>query len=500
MDRLVLFDSIESLKKETQRLESQYGVTLKNVINDNMINSIPDDSKIKKILPTPKRDIRHHMNNLIRCTNCYPLFFSNLEDPRDAYTILYSNGLACALLSLSYLYGEAIPKESLCNKWDSNDTRFLSEGIWSKALNGQYFQRIEKLESKNQDHLACPYMYLSGYTDGKEASTDESFKTNQLLLPLYQKIVGDIIAPNTNGAMYSIKNVFDNHILSLNQLSKNCIQICESMSESENKDKKSQDNLRAHKRRLRDKYNTFYKALIDQPIWDNDKTDFSRKIMFRFAKELIYHSEAIARLERDLSKLDLTHDNEIMNRLMKLNTECQLPIVFHVDKLKFSKRPPLGAYCDYLKALAILLYEYAGEDLDTACSLIIEIISEEKVLFPKPYCESDQIADEPAEFPDEPAEFPEEPTEFPEEHQEKHWLIVKVAAVCACYEESISYTKHSYDTQSYPEFFRTLVEVDTVTNNQPLEIVKKFHKCESVNVSEEPAESPEEHQENCEIS
>ena len=34
MDRLVLFDSIESLKKETQRLESQYGVTLKNVIKN----------------------------------------------------------------------------------------------------------------------------------------------------------------------------------------------------------------------------------------------------------------------------------------------------------------------------------------------------------------------------------------------------------------------------------------------------------------------------------
>lgn len=310
MDRLVLFDSIESLMEETQRLESQYGVTFKNVINDKMINSITDESKIKKILPTPKRDIRHHMNNLIRCTNCYPLFFSNLEDPRDAYTILYSNGLACALLSLSYLYGEAIPKESLCNKWDSNDTRFLSEDIWSKALNGQYFQRQKKLESKNQDHLACPYTYLPEYTGEKEASKDESIKTNQSLLPLHQKIAGDIIAPNTNGAMYSIKNVFDNHILSLYQLNKNCIQICESMSKSKNKDKKAQDNLRAHKKRLKDEYRIFYKTLIDQPTWSDDKTDFSKKIMFRFAKELIYHSEAIARLERDLANI-LRHQQTI---------------------------------------------------------------------------------------------------------------------------------------------------------------------------------------------
>lgn len=471
MERLVLFDSIESLKEETQRLESQYGFTFKNAVNVSMIDLIPDASEIKKILPTPRHDIRHHMNHLIRCTNCYPLFFSNSEDSRDAYPVLYSNGLACAFLSLSYLYGEDTPKVSLYNKWDSNDTRFLSEGIWSKALNDQYFHRLKKLESKNQDYLACPYTYLPEYTGEKEASKDESFKTNQSLLPLHQKIAGDIIAPNTNGAMYSIKNVFDNHILSLYQLNKNCIQICESMSESKNKDKKAQDNLRAHKKRLKDEYRIFYKTLIDQPTWSDDKTDFSKKIMFRFAKELIYHSEAIARLERDLSKLNFTNDNEIMDRLMKLKIECQLPIVFHVDKLRFLEFPPLGAYCDYLKALAISLYEYAGEDLDTACRLIMEIISEEKDLFPTPYWESDRVAKEPTKSPEESTKPPKEPTKLPEERQEKHWLILKVAAVCACYKEPISYTKHPYDTQSYPEFFRTLAEVDTVTNNPPLEIV-----------------------------
>lgn len=178
--------------------------------------------------------------------------------------------------------------------------------------------------------------------------------------------------------------------------------------------------------------------------------------MFHFAGELIYHADAIARLERDLSTLDLADDDKIQERLERLNAERQIPIVFHVDKLNFSECPPMGSYCDYLKALAISLYKYADNDLTTACSLITEIISKEKSLFPRPYCKSDCIA--------------EEPTEFPEEHQGKHWLIVKAAAVCACYQETVSYTNHSY------EFYRTLSEIDAVTNNPPLVIVKEFQK------------------------
>lgn len=114
--------------------------------------------------------------------------------------------------------------------------------------------------------------------------------------------------------------------------------------------------------------------------------------------------------------------------------------------------------------------------------------------------EPTKLPEESTKFPKEPTKPPKEPTKLPEEHQEKHWLILKVAAVCSCYKEPNSYANHSYDTRSYPEFFRTLVEVDTVANNPPLVRVKESHMCESDHVAEEPAESPEELQENQDIS
>lgn len=462
MKRLVLFDSVEALNEEAQRLEKQYGLTFNDNLNVSMVNNISDGSIVKKIFPTPQNDIRHHMNHLIRYTECYPWFFSKSEDPRDAYTVLHSNGLACALLSLSYLRGEVSQKVKLSDHWDSNDGRFPSKSNWIEALNDHYFPRLERLESKNQDHLACPYTYLPEDTYEEGTVKNNPCQVNQFLLPLYQKIAGDIIAPNTNGEIGNIKDLLDSHLLSLHQLTGSCIQIYKNISESKNYDKKAQDNLRAHKRRLKKEYRTFYKELISQFAWNNDKTDFSDRVMFHFAGELIYHADAIVRLERDLSTLDLADDDKIQERLERLNAERQIPIVFHVDKLNFSACPPMGSYCDYLKALAISLYKYADDDLATACSLITGIISKEKDLFPKPCCKSDCIA--------------EEPSEFPEEHQGKHWLIVKAAAVCACYQETVSYANHSYDTRSYPEFYRTLSEIDTVTNNPPLVIVEKIQK------------------------
>lgn len=462
MKRIVLFDSIQELRRERKRLEQQYGFTFNKSINIKKINKIPDDSKLKKVLPYPQRDIRDHMNHLIKCTNCFPLFFSNVENPKDAYTLLYSNGLACALLSLSYLYGENIEKVSLCNEWNSKDTRYLSSNIWEESLNALLVQRLENLKFQNSDTLACPYTYLPDFTDKNSKSESELFKVNKLLLPLYQKIVGDIIVPDENGAVRSIKNVFDNHILRLYQQEKNWLIMYEGTDKSTHKDRNIQENLRAHKKRLKEEYCIFYKALWAQLKWENDEKDFGKSIMFRFSKELIYRSEAIVRLEQDLSKMEHINDDEIMNRLTKLNIEGQLPIVFYVDKLKFSEFPPLGAYCDYLKALAISLYEYAGERIDTAYNVAMEIIAKEKNLFPKPDWDANCVEGKP--------------TELPVERQEKHWLITKAAAVCACYGKKNYFDNHSYDTRSYSEFSRTLLDINIATNDSSLKVIKEYCK------------------------
>lgn len=455
MKRLVLFDSIEMLRREKERLEEQYKFEFSNVVSDLNFDIL---SHMKDSIEYAKEqygfDIRRHMKNLIGYTDCYPLFFSNVEDPRDAYAVLYSNGLACAILSLSYLQGEAIEKVNLCNEWNSKDKRFISASVWSRELTSTYFQRRDRLIENNIVHLACPYTYLpADYRRGQE----ESFETNKLLLPLYQKIAGDIITPDENGSSYNIEDVFDNHILSLYKQNNDCLDAYQSPY-----GKNADVNFRAHKSRLKRECDIFYKALLDQLYWENGdgEESFSTSIMLRFASELIYHSEAIARLEWDLTNICQTNDSdrggdkdkEIMDRLMKFAIESSIPMAFHVDKLKYSDYPPLGAYYDYLKALTVSLYEYAEGNLDTACALITEIISKERDLFPDPYRDSKCIADSPAEFPNE--------------RKQKHWLIVKAAAVCECYKE-----KNYYNSQRYPLKLlspRELFEIQTETNHPPL--------------------------------
>ena len=77
MKRLVLFDSIEMLRREKERLEEQYKFEFSNVVSDLNFDIL---SHMKDSIEYAKEqygfDIRRHMKNLIGYTDCYPLFLA----------------------------------------------------------------------------------------------------------------------------------------------------------------------------------------------------------------------------------------------------------------------------------------------------------------------------------------------------------------------------------------------------------------------------------------
>lgn len=442
MKRLVLFNSIEQLQKEKTQLEYRYGFRF-----DSLNLNLKDSS-----------GVWNSMHTLTQQVDCYHLFVE-YTDRETAEVIMYSNGLACALLSLNYLYAATIPAVNLCDNWNPKDEHFINANLWREELNKQYHESRHYLESKNQNQLACPYTYLPNYM---EIENNSFFSTPKYALLHYQKIAASLMERDEHGELCNPKDTFDAHILELDRRTTAWFATA-----TGNRQNGTSSSQRKEKERLEAEYKAFYKMLLKCHERDIFERNLSQDVMYRFANELIYHSDAIFRMEYRLATLDNKNDDDrILDSLVRLVMDSKMPIVFHMGKLSFSKYvrsdtiPPIAPYCDFLKALTIILYEYAGENLARACEITAKFVDEQAALF--------------ADRQQEDHGIPDVPFKFPEERRGKHWCVQRAAAVCECYkyQDDGAY----YNRYTFPNCHKILYEIVTRTshpNQVKLELVKE---------------------------
>ena len=257
---------------------------------------------------------------------------------------LYANTIGCVLMSLKYLMVQGTKNIDVQNSFfgwiesKNKEEEFSTYQNRIKALKKKK-REVEKVRAESDgDHpatLICPYEYIPSISFNKNVS--------DFLTPLFEKAIENIVIYERDSVSWNI--------LRLAQKEK-IIYFQENANKSQ-------------RREIRDICADLCNAVKRMEAIDLRQNTKSETIILSFARELMYHCEAVKSI---LEKGEQTSENRTIQKKADIEKNLQIvrnttyPAAFYLDKIKVDKmygKPIREKYCRYIRIVAVAIVEYA---------------------------------------------------------------------------------------------------------------------------------------------
>ena len=257
---------------------------------------------------------------------------------------LYANTIGCVLMSLKYLMVQGTKNIDVQNSFfgwiesKNKEEEFSTYQNRIKALKKKK-REVEKVRAESDgDHpatLICPYEYIPSISFNKNVS--------DFLTPLFEKAIENIVIYERDSVSWNILRLAQKEKIIYFQ-------------ENANKSQRSE---------IRDICADLCNAVKRMEAIDLRQNTKSETIILSFARELMYHCEAVKSI---LEKGEQTSENRTIQKKADIEKNLQIvrnttyPAAFYLDKIKVDKmygKPIREKYCRYIRIVAVAIVEYA---------------------------------------------------------------------------------------------------------------------------------------------
>lgn len=379
-------------------------------------------------------------------TQCDLIYEVLCPDQERRYQLFFTNALACAMLTFSYL--EELEKTKGDDKAGLDLSRlhpkqFADVNAWTVDGLSKYSTKYkafslklkkdlayeassltkdqERMETFYQvfDILPCefllPYSLLpegiefevpisqeniescgdSSPSKTKKVKTEKCYRIARFLSPITTEIVKMLV---TNQAQFkrdgdkseaaeATESIEEYHLPMLEQHI--CTMFCKTLRWAVTDLENSPANTIAqNKSRLLKKYNSFIEDLLTPPLWVQKSMDFPDQVMLHYAWELLSHPCAIGAFEVSLCEIEKRAPStsgylEDCQHARKLLVQrSSMPLVFWADETALTKNLYLQNCRDYLRAIVTDIYVCAERKLHKALDLTRTLILSCRSSFP----------------------------------------------------------------------------------------------------------------------
>lgn len=151
---------------------------------------------------------------------------------------------------------------------------------------------------------------------------------------------------------------------------------------------KSSNTIAQSKSRLLKTYNCFIQDLLTPPLWAQENMDFPDQVMLHYVWELLAHPRAIGAFEASLCEIEKRvpstwgYSEDCQHALKLLAQRSAMPFAFWADETILDSSLNLRSFHEYLRAIVADIYICAGRNLDAAANLTRELILSCKSSYP----------------------------------------------------------------------------------------------------------------------